>query len=85
MKKPKPPQLGLVEPEIVKVQVPIVGAVDRWLIYSKDAQRPRMQEQRPTSAMKQAMGRDLKAYFEAFWSEADRYWSVGLRVPDQSW
>jgi hypothetical protein len=85
MKRPRPPQLGLVEPEIVKVQVPVVGAIDRWLIYAQDAQRPRMQEQRPTSAMKQAMGADLKAYFEATWSGTDKYWTVGKRVEGPSW
>lgn len=68
---------------IVKVQVPIVGRAERWLIYNQ--QRQHMQEQRPTSAMKQAMGADMKAYFEATWSETDKYWTVGKRVEGQSW
>lgn len=81
----KQSSLLLPEPEIVKVQAPVVGAKSRWLIYARDPQNPRMQEQTPTGAMKSALGYDLKGYFEAVWNETDKYWTVGKRVGEQSW
>ena len=75
--------------EIVKVQRSITSSMNMadlfWLIYAKDRKHS---EQRRAKAIpqpiKDAMGADPKAYFEADWSPSAG-WSLGKRVKEQPW
>jgi hypothetical protein len=71
--------------EIVKVQRPVFDAAGPWLIY--DSSRKHVVEM-PAHAVradvKDAMGADYKAYFNATWSSTVG-WGIGERVGDQTW
>jgi len=75
--------------ETVKVQRPITSSMSAadtpWLIYAKGRKHS---EQCPAKAIpqsiKEAMGADPKAYFEADWSSSAG-WSLGKRVKDELW
>lgn len=70
---------------IIKVQRPIApDATGPWLVYGENnihlVQIPRAEI---PHAVRKAMGRDLKGYFEARW--VDDEWEIGRRVEDQDW
>jgi hypothetical protein len=72
---------------IVKVQRPLdlesgTKPVDGpWLAYDRTGRRVRTFD--PTPAVTAAMGKSVKAYFEAFWVAG--VLDIGRRVPDQDW
>lgn len=72
------------KPMIVKVQLPLAGpaAPGSCLVYAMG--RKNMQELMMPADVVEALGDDLKGYFEATWSHASG-WTLGERVADQPW
>lgn len=67
---------------IVKVQIPLYGGNNGIaLIYSRG--RKNMREQDLEASVKEALGKDLKAYFKA--ELVDGFWKIGPRVRNQDW
>lgn len=68
-------------PEIVKVQIPLSGDGEA-LIYDKE--RKRIIQRHLLRHELEAMGGDVKAYFNAAWSSIVG-WGLSQRVEDQHW
>lgn len=71
---------------IVKVQLPLLTPTDEAqlgmaLVYAEGPKR--MMQQWLDPATRVAMGKDVKAFFEAHFSEGR--WTIGRRVRDMSW
>lgn len=70
--------------DVVKVLRPAptnLGAALPWVAY--DGARQHLVTFEPPTAVIQAMGADLKAYFEAVWVED--HWVFGVRTRPQAW
>lgn len=68
---------------IVKVQVAIVPRGAPAMIY--DRERRRISYRHLDRATTEALGEDLKGYFDARWLVEQQRWDIGRRVEDQSW
>lgn len=73
---------------IVKVQRPI-STNDKhipWMVY--DQLRARMchiPEKDVPAEVKEALGNDFKAFFEATWNEAKDSWDIGVKTHWRAW
>jgi len=69
---------------IVKVQIPIFSTEDNpgCLVYAKGGKRTA--QQTITEETANALGNDLKGYFDAEW-DVGGHWVIGKRVADQNW
>ena len=70
---------------IVKVPRPLYSpeADPGFLVY--DQHRTRIVQQSIPDAVDDALGSDLKGYFQATWGGSERRWRIGKRVDDQPW
>ena len=79
--------MNTVKTEIVKVQRPIATNDPNipWLVYAKGHKKTQQVRQAYiTEQTKKAMGKDLKAYFNAEWNDVSG-WTIKDRVEDQEW
>lgn len=71
---------------IIKIQVPLYSTSPGkalCLVYDEKREHELQQSILPETAT--AIGRDVKAYFEAAWDERAGTWNVGKRVERQAW
>ncbi len=68
---------------IVKVQIPLMTNDPLALVYAKG--RRLIVRQTLDLATKKAMGKDVKAFFEAEYRPTTASWSIGRRVADKRW
>lgn len=74
--------------EIVKVQRPLAGndPAAPWLIYDKARKRSQTLPEKDVQArVRDEMGEDAKAFFEASWAGDRLGWALGPRVKNQEW
>ena len=72
---------------IIKVQRPLSPLDESrpWLVYGKDRYHPQqISEALIPPAVVEALGRDLKGYFEGHWSPIVG-WAIGKRVKNRDW
>jgi hypothetical protein len=71
--------------EIVKVQTPVVtnDPNEPALVYARF--RKHLVQQHLGHATREAMGSDLRAFFEAEYQAREGVWFIGDRVADQKW
>lgn len=69
--------------QIVKVQVPIIGARDQVLVYAHG--RVRVVQMRLTEELQAKMKGEYKAFFYAEWLGSRLGWVIGEPAPWQSW
>lgn len=67
----------------VKVQRPLNGPQDHYLVYDQD--RTHVVQQPATTEMDKRMRGFKKAYFKGTYRYTSGLWSIGTRVPDQDW
>jgi len=70
--------------EVVTVQRPLNGDAP-WMVYAEGRRHMMMiPADQVQPALAQAMGSDMKAYFEAEWFQA-LGWEIGKRVDAREW
>lgn len=73
---------------IVKVYVPMAidGKRPPWSISGRgNLHATNVPEAKIPPAVRDAMGKDFKAYFEAEWLEREEKWVLGARAQRQNW
>ena len=70
---------------LVKVQIPQVTGDPEALALAYDKDRIWLVQQRLDNATKDAMGTDVRAFFEAKYQPATGWWKISRRVKDQDW
>lgn len=70
--------------DIIKVQIPLFGnETEGCLIYDSLRQHTSLQD--ISQEVRDALGGDLKGYFEGQWNSDAQEWTIGARVADQVW